>query len=268
MKEFIQEMAKLRETVKAQKPLVHHITNYVTAGFCADLALTIGASPVMADEIIEMPEMTGKANALVINIGTINAKKYEAMLKSQEVAHSKHIPIILDPVGAMATEYRLKAATVLAGQGVAIIKGNYSECLALLSKEAKGRGVDSEADATLTAVELAPKLALQYKCVVAVTGAVDVISDGKKTIIAKNGDPMLGSITGAGCMTGTLIGAAAGVTTNYLAAAVFGITLMNTAAEAAVQTCKGPGSFRMQLMDAIYQTTAQDLMSKFKGEEK
>ncbi len=268
MKAFVEEMSSLRDVIKNKKPLIHHITNYVTAGFCADMALAVGASPVMADAIEEMAEMTGKANALVINIGTINATKYASMLKSQEVAKTKHLPVVLDPVGAMATAYRLQVAMELATRGVSIIKGNYAECFALLSKEAKGKGVDSDLPVDLAPEQLAKNLAQQYNCVVAVTGVQDAISDGTKTILAKNGDAMLGNITGAGCMTGTLIGAAAGVTTNYLAAAVFGISLMNEAAEKAVQTCHGPGSFRAQLMDQVYQMSANALAAAFRGEEK
>jgi hydroxyethylthiazole kinase len=264
---FAKDTDSFRKKIKEQKPLIHHITNYVTAGYCADIALAAGASPVMADAVEEMPEMTGKANALVINIGTINANKFEAMLKAAEVARSKHIPIILDPVGAMATEYRLKAALAILAKGVTIIKGNYSEGVALLKNEAKGKGVDNTLATDIKPEELAKKLAQQYKCVVAITGAVDNISDGEETIQAYNGDPMLGNITGSGCMTGTLIGAAAGVTKNYLAAAIYGITMMNIAGQEAAKICKGPGSFRSSLMDEIYQLTDYDLTSGFRGKE-
>lgn len=267
MDEFVEKMAALRDAIKTKRPLVHHLTNYVTAGYCADMALTIGASPVMADELSEMADMTTKADALVINLGTINQTKFGSMLKAVEVANCEHIPVVLDPVGVMATRYRLQAANLLLESGVNIIRGNLSECSSLLTNQANGRGVDSTVEAAQQQGEIAKQVAQQYNCVCAITGVTDAISDGKTIILAHNGDAMLSNITGSGCMTTTLIGAAMGTTDNYLAAAVFGITAMNIAGERAAKSCKGPGSFRMQLVDEIYQLTAYDIATYFKGEK-
>ncbi len=258
-------MSVLRQAIVDKRPLVHHLTNYVTAGFCADMALAIGASPVMADELQEMGEMTGKADALVLNIGTINAGKFAAMERAAQVARKRRIPVVLDPVGVMATEYRLNCALKLLAEGVTILRGNLSECSALASAKAEGKGVDAVEETELKATELAPLLAQQFSCVVAITGAKDVISDGAVTWEAKNGDAMLSSITGTGCMTTTLTGAAAGATDNYLAAAIFGLTAMNIAGERAAQRAHGPGSFRSILLDEIHALTGEDLENNFQG---
>lgn len=266
MSNFVESMAQLRDGILKKRPLVHHVTNYVTAGFCADMALTIGASPVMADEITELPEMTAKADALVINLGTLNSVKIEAMYKAAEVAREHNIPIVLDPVGVMATTLRLKVARELLSKGVSIIRGNLSECTALLENKAEGKGVDSTVEGVKSLSAVAYRLAQEYNCTVAITGAIDVISNGKETVMAYNGDPMLGNITGAGCMTTTLIGAAAGATDNYLEAAVFGITTMNLGGQNAAKISRGPGGFRVNLLDEIYNLTAYDIATYFKGE--
>lgn len=265
--EFSKKLGLLRATIKTQRPLVHHITNYVTAGFCADMALAIGASPVMADELTEMPDMTTKADALVINLGTINQTKFASMLKAVEVANCEHIPVVFDPVGVMATSYRLQAANILLEMGVSVIRGNLSECSALLTNMATGKGVDSILDETENQGQVAQKVAQQYNCVCAVTGKVDALSDGKTTLLAYNGDPMLGQITGTGCMTTTLIGAALGAAKDPLVAATFGITAMNIAGQDAARVSKGPGSFRANLLDAVYGLMPSDIEEGFRGEE-
>lgn len=267
MTDFMQSFTQIKERITQNKPLLHHITNYVTAGNCADMALAIGASPVMADALEEMPAMTGAASALVLNIGTINKTRFASMLAAAEVARAKHIPIILDPVGVMATPLRLELARQLIAGGVTIIRGNYAEAQALLGNGGLGQGVDSLSEETANGT-LAKTLAAHCHCVVAVTGVQDVFSDGQTVVLAKNGTPLLSRITGAGCMTTTLIAAAAAVTTDYLAAAVFGVTTMNVAAEqvAVDKFCQGPGTFKARLFDAVYNLTDEKMAVAWQGE--
>lgn len=257
----------LKNNIVETKPLVHHITNYVTSGDCANVALCFGASPVMADELEEIDAMTGAAKALVLNIGTINQTKLTSMLRAAEVARSRQIPIVFDPVGVMASSFRQKAAQQILRDGVSIIRGNYAECRCLLGDASFGQGVDSQALSDGQG-KFAAKAAQQFGCVVAVTGALDAISDGQTTILATNGVELLTKVTGTGCMTTTLIACAAAVSMEYLPAAVFGITAMNVAAEkAAVQlrAGEGPGTFKAKLFDQIYNLSGDDIAVAFRG---
>ena len=268
MKKFLNEFEKIKENIIKTKPLIHHLTNYVTAGDCANACLCFGASPVMADEKEEMLDITSKASALVINLGTINMRTFISMKEAIGVAHKHRVPIILDPVGVMASVLRSKMAKEILELGVSVIRGNYAECASLLGDNSFGKGVDSDNTVDNTGT-LAKKLAQKYHCVVAITGAKDAICDGKTIVIAENGNSMLTKVTGTGCMTTTLIASSMGTTDNYLVAALLGITCMNVAAEKAVETLgenEGPGTFKMKLLDKINLLTAKELASSFKGE--
>ena len=132
---------ELVERLRQKRPVIHEITNYVTAESCADVALAAGASPVMADEPEEVEDITAGADALVLNLGTISFNKQIAMERSAAVAKKKGIPVVLDPVGVMASKMRLSFALQLLNKGyIDIVRGNYSECNALLTGSAAGHG--------------------------------------------------------------------------------------------------------------------------------
>ena len=127
------------EDLQSAKPLLHHITNYVTAGDCAGAALAAGASPVMADAADEVPEITAGCDALVLNLGTLNEQRMESMELAAATAKESDIPVILDPAGVMSSSLRLEFALKLLQAGyITIVRGNYSECRALLEQEAGG----------------------------------------------------------------------------------------------------------------------------------
>ena len=129
------------DAVREKRPVIHHLTNYVTAGDCANITLCAGASPVMADEAEEVVEITSNADALVLNLGTIAKAKMQAMETAAAAAKNKGIAVVLDPVGVMASKLRLVFALKLLNEGlVTIVRGNYAECLALLEEKAEGRG--------------------------------------------------------------------------------------------------------------------------------
>lgn len=245
----------LVDKVRAQVPLIHQITNYVTVGDCANITLAIGASPVMADDISETEEITGISSALVLNIGTLNERTIASMLASGKRANELGIPVVFDPVGAGASRLRNEAAKAILEQvRLSVIRGNLSEISFLAGQSSSTRGVDvSASDADKDGVSIAEKIARQYQCAAAITGPVDIISDGTRTVRIGNGHPMLSKVTGTGCMCTALIASFAAVTKDYLSAAVSGVASMGIAGELAYEKegKKGTGSFRIALMDAV-----------------
>lgn len=265
---------ELVEKLHQQKPVIHAITNYVTAESCADITLAAGGSPVMADEPEEVEEITAGAKALVINLGTLNFNKQIAMERSAMVAKKKGIPVVLDPVGVMASTMRLDFALKLLNKGyIDIVRGNFSECQALLLGKTGGHGVDNleagveEGEALKTAKDAATK----FNCVFAVTGAIDNISNGKQAVVLNNGHPLLQDITGSGCMTTMLVACCAAVTKDMLVAAALGVVIMGQSAELAANFLEkkdGPGMFKVRLVDCVYHVTTKWNLVNLKPEEK
>ncbi len=265
---------ELVDKLRKQRPVIHEITNYVTAESCADSALAAGASPVMADEPEEVAEITAGANALILNLGTLNFNKQIAMERSVTAAKAKGIPVILDPVGVMASKFRLNFALRLLNNGcIDIVCGNCSECSALLNGTANGQGVDNIEGQTEegVALKVAKDAATKFNCVFAVTGAIDNISNGKQAVVLNNGHPLLQDITGSGCMTTTLVGCCAAVTKDMLVAAALGVVIMGQSAELAANFLEkkdGPGMFKVRLIDCIYHVTTKWNLVNLKPEEK
>lgn len=269
------DFGEIINKVRSQKPVVHMISNYVTAESVADITLAAGGSPVMADEPEEMEEIVLGADALVINMGTINYNKMISMERAATVAKDKGIPVVLDPVGVMSSSLRLEFALKLLEEGfISIVRGNYSEVKAIVTEELKGKGVDAletGADAEGEALKLAQKGANKYGCIFAVTGAVDSISDGKRAVVLNNGHPLLSDITGAGCMTSALIGTCAAVAEDMLVAAACGIVIIGQGAELAANFLDkkdGPGMFKVRLMDGVYHVTTKWNLVHLEPEQK
>ena len=264
----------LVDALRKHNPVIHAITNYVTAESCADVALAAGASPVMADEPEEVMEITAGADALVLNLGTINFTKQIAMERAAEAAKAKGIPVILDPVGVMTSKLRLDFALKLLNKGyISIVRGNHSECAALLEGKAGGRGVDNLTEGTEEgeALKTAKDAAAKFGCVFAVTGAIDNISNGKQAVVLNNGHPLLEDITGSGCMTTMLVAACAAVTKDMLVAAALGVVIMGQSAELAANLLEkkdAPGMFKVRLIDCVYHVTTKWNLVNLKSEEK
>lgn len=249
----------LLENTRKIKPIVHHITNYVTVNDCANVTLAIGASPIMADSIEEVEEITSISNSLLINIGTINERLYKSMLKSGKKANEKNIPVILDPVGVGASSFRKKITLdILKNVKVSIIKGNASEIAFIGNISSKNQGVDS--DPTLdnqsldTLIDIAKTTANITDCIIAMTGKTDIITDGKKTYLIKNGIEELGLVTGTGCMTASIVSSlAAANKTSLLEAAALGVLIMALSGEISLDSlrCRGLGEFRCELINTI-----------------
>ncbi|MBD5383525.1 MAG: hydroxyethylthiazole kinase [Ruminococcaceae bacterium] len=248
MTDFAEAIAALRE----KKPLIHCITNYVTAGDTANMLLAAGASPIMADDPAETAEISACADALVLNMGTLSESRISAMLKAGEAANKKGIPIVLDPVGVHLSEFRRTAARRLLSElKISVIRGNLSELLFMGGIPVESHGVDSAEEQTEgLKLSAAADVALRYDCVCAVTGAEDIITDGSAAARLLNGCTALKKITGAGCMTTALTAAFSAVCEPF-SAAVFGTAFMGICGELSEYTppCRYMGSFRSNLFD-------------------
>ncbi|MDO5042003.1 MAG: hydroxyethylthiazole kinase [Slackia sp.] len=259
------------DRVRANAPLVHCITNYVTVESCANALLAAGASPIMSDEPDDVEDITSICSALVLNIGTLNKQTVAGMkaagAKAAELGH----PIVLDPVGAGASKLRTATACELLDTlPVSIVRGNMSEIKALAGSAATTQGVDvnpadavSEDSDIAEAAAFARAFAAKTGCVVAITGPIDIVADAKKAYAVHNGTPLQGRITGSGCMLSALSGAyAACADASMLEAALAAVVHMGAAgqkAESRMQASDGTGAFRMYLMDAISLASGEDL---------
>jgi hydroxyethylthiazole kinase len=258
------DLAAIRE----RKPLVHQITNYVVMNETANATLALGALPVMAHAAEEVQEMASVAGALVLNIGTLSQPWIEAMLLAAKAANRAGVPVVLDPVGAGATELRTKTAKwILDEAEIAVVRGNAAEVATLAGRQAEIRGVES-IGASDSGAELSKAAASELGCVVAVTGPVDHVSDGERVLAVANGHELLATVSGTGCMataiTGCFLAAAAD---RPLEAASEALVAFGVAGEDAAEGAKGPGTFHAALYDALYNLDPGTLDSRAKVEE-
>ena len=241
------DLAAIRE----RKPLVHQITNYVVMNETANATLAIGALPVMAHALQEVEEMASAASALVLNIGTLSDEWIEAMIAAGRAANAAGVPVVLDPVGAGATEYRTDTGRrLLDVLELAVVRGNSAEIATLAGRQAEIRGVEAVGDGG--GPELARDAAKALGCVVAVTGPVDQVSDGEAVNSVANGHELMGTVTGTGCMSTAITGCFLGVQPDPLAAATGALVAFGVAGEDAAERASGPGSFHVALYDALY----------------
>jgi hydroxyethylthiazole kinase len=246
------QIYQLLEKVRAQKPVIHHLTNWVTIYDCANIVKVFGASPVMAHAPEEAAEMASIASALVLNIGTLTVEFVEAMKLACQSANQKKIPVLLDVCGAGATKLRDNKCFELLDQArIDIIKGNASEVARIAGEPVQTKGVDSS-EVGKDLIAIAQGMARQRKCTVVITGKVDICTDGTVTYLVKNGDPMMANIVGTGCMAASVIGTFSAVEKNLPLAAAAGLCCYEIAAEIAAQFAAGPGSFKEKLFDAVY----------------
>jgi hydroxyethylthiazole kinase len=237
--------------MRERRPLVHQITNYVVMNETANATLALGALPVMAHAPEEMEEMVSLAGALVLNIGTLSRHWVEAMLTAGWAANARGVPVVLDPVGAGATAYRTETAKrILDEVDVAVLRGNAGEVATLVGVAAEVRGVESVGSGA-DAAEIAREAARSLGVVASVTGAVDHISDGERVAAVANGDPMLATITGTGCMSSAVTGCFLAVAGSSFDGAVEALVAFGVAGEDAARDAKGPGSFHVNLYDAL-----------------
>jgi len=243
---------ELLDRVRQQKPVVHHLTNWVTIYDCAQVLKTLGASPVMAHAPEEAAEMARIASALVLNIGTLTVDLVEAMKLAARSANQKGIPVVLDACGAGATALRDRKCLELLNEArIDVIKGNASEVARLSGESVKTRGVDAT-EVRGDLARLAERLAAQRKATVVITGKVDIATDGQRTYLVQNGHAMMTHVVGTGCMAASVIGAFAAVERELSRAAACALACYGIAAEVAAEKSSGPASFKERLFDCLY----------------
>lgn len=266
-----QKAGEVMGRVRTQCPLIHNITNYVTVNDVANAVLALGASPIMADDIAEAADITAMSAALVVNIGTLNSRTLASMLDAGRRANALGIPVVLDPVGAGASRLRNEATEQLLREvKLTVLRGNLSEIAFVAGLQAAAKGVDvSEADAGKDPEMVALSAARRLNCTVAITGAVDVITDGGRVARIHNGHRMLSRVTGTGCMTTALVGACAGASGDAFLAAVAGVASMGIAGEIAFELAgsRGTGSFHMAILDALSRMDGALLVQRGKIDE-
>ncbi|MDR1180051.1 MAG: hydroxyethylthiazole kinase, partial [Spirochaetales bacterium] len=258
-----EDIVKIRE----RSPLVHNITNFVVMNNTANALLALGASPVMAHADEEVEEMVSGCGALVINIGTLSAQWVGAMEKAMLRARERGVPVVFDPVGVGATGYRSRTADGLLGTAaVRIIRGNASEISALVSSGTKMKGVDSSMSSD-SASGFAKTLSGMYGCVVSLSGETDYIVQGERRVCIRNGHPLMPRVTGLGCSASALSAAFAAVNEDAFAAAAHAMAVMGIAGELAAREAKGPGSFQVHFLDALYGLRAEDIENLLRTDE-
>ena len=246
------QIYEILEKVRTQKPVVHHLTNWVTIYDCANIVKVFGASPVMAHAIEESGDMAKIASALVLNIGTLTPEFIESMKVAAKSANKKGIPVILDVCGAGATPLRdSKCFELLEEVRIDVIKGNASEVARIAGENVVTKGVDAT-DVKKDLVDIASHLALRRNCSVVITGKEDIIVNSQKTFIVKNGHEIMSHVVGTGCMAASVIGTFAAVHDDLAEAAAAGLCCYEIAAEQAAREAGGPGTFKEKLMDRIF----------------
>ncbi|MFO7708334.1 MAG: hydroxyethylthiazole kinase [Desulfobacterales bacterium] len=267
MSAFARAAAQNLARLRAKTPLIHNITNLVVMNYTANALLAMGASPVMAHALEEVEEMAALAGALVLNIGTLTPQWVESMLKAGRAASRAGIPVILDPVGSGATPFRTRAAgRIIAETTPAVIRGNASEILSLREAGSGARGVDSRHGVD-QAADAAAGLARELQSVVAVTGPVDLVTDGRRLVRVSNGHPLMGRVTGTGCTATAAIAAFLAVDPDPLRAAATALACFGLAGEIAGRTAAAPGSFMIAMLDALYTITPEQLEAECKIEK-
>jgi len=245
------DFADILGRVRLRRPLIHHITNYVTVNDCATITLCAGGAPVMADAKEEVAEMAAVSGALVLNIGTLNLKLIESMIVAGSAANKAKIPVILDPVGAGATRFRTESAQRLLDElEVAILKGNAGEIGVLAGAGGAVKGVDSDG-LVGDPVHIAREFARDQGLTVVITGETDIVSDGTRTLLVENGNPMMGIICGTGCMASSVVGTFAAVCDDPVMASAGALSAFGIAGEKAAERCGRPGAFKVALFDEL-----------------
>lgn len=256
---------KLIETVRLQTPIVHNITNFVVMQTTANALLAFGASPIMAHEEEEMDNIVGISSALVVNIGTLSKPWIKSMKKAVQIAKTRNIPIIIDPVGAGASPLRTTTAIELAElAGTPLIRGNASEIMALSGGSGASRGVDSAVDTGTDQInqakDAATDVAKKFSATVCISGKVDIVTDGNTTYVLHGGSELMPKVTGTGCTASALIGAVAGANPDTpLVATCAAMAAMSTAGFMAEKHASAPGSFMPAFLDALYLMQQKDM---------
>lgn len=263
-------MKECMDNVRKNVPLVHNITNYVTVNDVANILLACGGSPIMSDEPEDVEDITSVCGGLNINIGTLHQSSIEGMLLAGKKANELGHPVLLDPVGAGASRLRTDTALrIMKEIKLTVIRGNISEIKTLAYGSGTTKGVDADVADAVTeetlndSIAFVKNFARKTSCIIAVTGAIDLVSDGEICYVIRNGRPEMGKITGTGCQLSGMM--TAYVTANQekpLEAAASAVCIMGLAGEigwSRMQEGDGNATYRNRIIDAVYQMTGEDL---------
>jgi len=251
--------------IGAQRPLVHNVTNYVVMDMTANALLALGASPVMAHADQEVEAMAAMADAVVLNMGTLDAAWIDSMLRALDAARTHGKPVAFDPVGAGATPYRSATARrILEQGGVSVLRGNASEIASLAGAAGRTKGVDS----VETSLEVADAATDLTSCcdVIVISGEQDVIVARDRRCVLANGCPMMTRVTGMGCTATAVTGAFLAVRADPFLAAAHAMAAMGIAGELAGRTSPGPGTLRTHFLDALYTLDRETIAARLRAE--
>ena len=264
-------LGKMLANVREKNPLIHNITNYVTVNDCANILLACGASPIMADDVDEVEEITSLCAGLNINIGTLNQRTIPAMIAAGKQANRLQHPVLLDPVGAGASTLRTNTALQLLKEvQFTVSRGNISEIKTLAMGSGSTKGVDADVADQVTeqnldqAVAFAKEFAAKTGAVIAITGAIDIVADAKTAcLMIRNGRPEMGRVTGTGCqlsaMTTAYLAANPTEPLTATAAAVCAMGLCGQKAQERLGEQDGNLSYRGYIIDAVDHLTPDEL---------
>lgn len=263
--------------VRGKTPLVHNITNYVTVNDVANIILACGGSPIMSDEAEDVEDITPICGGLNINIGTLNKNTISSMFLAGAKANALGRKVLLDPVGAGASKLRTQTAVDLMQKvKFDVIRGNISEIKTLALGSGTTKGVDADVSDAVTdsnlekSVQFVKDFARKAGCVVAVTGAIDLVSDGEKCYVIRNGRAEMGRITGTGCqLSGMMAAFITANPDNVLEACAAAVCAMGLAGEIGwknMQTGDGNSTYRNRIIDAIYNMDGEALEAGAKFE--
>lgn len=251
----LKQIAPLIQSVRTANPLIHNMTNDVVTNFTANGLLALGASPVMSSAPEEVAELASIAGALVLNIGTLSSEQVAAMIIAGKAANQAGVPVILDPVASGATKFRTESALrILQEVKVELVRGNVAEIASISGEEWSIKGVDTGAAAGEDdIIRLASGAARKWNTHIVITGEVDIVSNGRDSILISGGHPLLTKVTGTGCLLTSVIGAFRAVTDDTLFAAAAALTMYAVSAEqaAAEAADKGPGTFAVKFIDQL-----------------
>ncbi len=266
--EIVDEIIKYYGNIQKNKPLVHQITNYVSVNNQANITLAVGARPVMAEHPDELEEILAQADSLLLNIGTIDEKREAVLIRAAELAKYYKVPVVLDPVGVGASRMRKKLSFKLLEIGdIDIIKGNAGEILSLCDiyiDKAAISGVDYISNGKYFDSKVISNFidfSRKFNVILVITGQEDIVIDHSYQIKINNGAPVLGKISGSGCMMGSLIASSLAICRNPMIAAVTGISIMDISGQLAAKKSMGPGSFCMNLFDEVANLSINKLLS-------
>lgn len=246
------------QQLRQHSPLTHVITNEVVVGFSANVLLALGATPAMIIDPEEAAEFQAAADALSVNVGTLSRTQQDTILSAVRAANRHNKPWILDPVAVGGLSLRTRLCRELLALGPTAIRGNGSEILALAGQRAEGRGPDSCATSD-HALDAARQLARETRCVVAITGEIDYITDGEQILSVPAGSPLLTKITGTGCALSSVAGAFLALPDSPLLTVASACAVMAVAGQHAAATSPGPGSLAVALLDQLHQLSPETL---------